>query len=82
MAVHGPFFRHHIAPSHHVAFIDGDELRVMVGDITQNEGGDLFQRRRFKHREILSLARDLIKRPLEAFDMFGLNRHNLHGHSS
>ena len=82
MAVNGPFLRQHIAPPHHDVIIDGDELRMTIGNIIQDEGADFFQRWRFEHREILSLASDLIKRPPEAFDMFDFNRHNLHGHCS
>src|ERR1700738_438324 len=77
MAVNGPFLRQHIAPPHHDVIIDGDELRMTIGNIIQDEGADFFQRWRFEHREILSLASDLIKRPPEAFDMFDFNRHNL-----
>lgn len=42
MAVNGPFLRQHIAPPHHDVIIDGDELRMTIGNIIQDEGADFF----------------------------------------
>src|SRR5215470_2552921 len=80
MGLNGRALRQHVAPPHHLAVRDRNELRNAPSDIVHDERARAVERRRFEKREILPLARNGIERSVKAFYVFGGNRGDRDGH--
>ena len=59
-----------------------DQLRIALGDIVENEGPRLVERRRLEERQIPPLPRDEIEGAVKAFDMVLRYRNNFDRSSS
>lgn len=69
MGMNRPGFGQHIALPDHLAAGQGDQLRITLLDIVENERPGQFQRRRFQEGQIAPFPRDNIEGLMKTLDM-------------
>ena len=76
MGINLPWVGHDVAPTDDLAGRHGDQLRIALLDIAENEGPRRLEWWGFQKRKIAPLPCDEVERPMKAFDMALRYRNN------